>query len=99
MPPPPCFRTCLKVVRFGVLDGKERELKLVKYLLKNTEVLEEMSITASIFLQRNTKSESDMEELKEEVLAFPRGSNHVSILFNKWCCINPARLCLALSLL
>ncbi|KAM7498728.1 hypothetical protein LguiA_023142 [Lonicera macranthoides] len=96
--PPPCLRTRLKVVRFGVLNGIERELKLVKYLLKNAEVLEEMSITASLFLQRNTKSESEMEDLKEEVLAFPRGSNHVSILFNKWCCINPARLCLALSL-
>lgn len=47
---PQCFLTHLKVLIYQNFNGDEHELRLVKFLLKNLKVLEEMTISASLDL-------------------------------------------------
>ncbi|KAL7198552.1 hypothetical protein ACSBR2_020942 [Camellia fascicularis] len=70
---PSCLRSSLKEVKISGIDASQDELNLIKYLLKNAEVLTKMTIRNVI-----SSMEEENEFLKELVMA-PRCSNTCQI--------------------
>lgn len=66
-----CLLSHVKIIVIGEFEGEENELKLIKYLLKNGEVLNAMIIglREEQFQRRGSK-----EEVYEQILLFERGS-------------------------
>ncbi|KAK9268303.1 hypothetical protein L1049_000050 [Liquidambar formosana] len=79
---PQCFQSSLKVVEFQKFYGKEHEYDLLKFLLENAMVLEEMVLVAS---KRGWDPKIDMEQVKKQLLTFPKGSNCATIVFSISC--------------
>ncbi|KAL7166269.1 hypothetical protein ACSBR2_037025 [Camellia fascicularis] len=70
---PSCLRSSLKEIKISGIDASQDELNLIKYLLKNAEVLTKMTIRNVI-----SSMEGENEFLKELVMA-PRCSNTCQI--------------------
>lgn len=64
-----CLLSHVKIIVIGEFEGEENEMKLIKYLLKNGEVLNAMIIGGEQFQRRGSK-----EEVYEQILLFERGS-------------------------
>lgn len=64
-----CLLSHVKVIVIGEFEGEENEMKLIKYLLKNGEVLNAMIIGGEQFQRSGSK-----EEVYEQILLFERGS-------------------------
>ncbi|KAI4323088.1 hypothetical protein L6164_022723 [Bauhinia variegata] len=78
---PHCVVSSLKVVKFGVLDGKEHELSLAKFLMENGAVLEQMSFSLSQTL-KNDSSKTAVEKIKRQLLSFEKCSSFSFIKFS-----------------
>ncbi|CAL5359103.1 unnamed protein product [Camellia sinensis] len=84
---PSCLRSSLKEIKISGIDASQDELNLIKYLLKNAEVLTKMTIRNVI-----SSMEGENEFLKELVMA-PRCSNTCQIerlvlllfILDGWC--------------
>ncbi|KAI9083505.1 hypothetical protein K1719_034447 [Acacia pycnantha] len=75
---PRCFQSCLKVFQFGGFNVHEHELSLAKFVMANAAKLERMTITTAFWLQY---SNINMEEVKEQLLSFPKCSASTSLEF------------------
>ncbi|KAL7166272.1 hypothetical protein ACSBR2_037028 [Camellia fascicularis] len=71
---PSCLRSSLKEIKIFGIDASQDELNLIKYLLKNAEVLTKMTIMNVI-----SRMEEENEFLKELVLCW-----HHVIYFSSW---------------
>lgn len=71
---PTCFLSHLKTIKIRGFKGKHDEMEVARYVLKNSDVLNEMTIYTGDL--RCTK-----EELFEEFCMFQRGSNACKVLF------------------
>ncbi|CAK9175525.1 unnamed protein product [Ilex paraguariensis] len=72
-PVPTCLLFNLKVIDIGAFKGKKGELKIVKYFLKNAEVLETLNVSPLM---------PEAEELKitKLLLKIPRGSSSCKVV-------------------
>ncbi|KAG5114083.1 hypothetical protein JHK82_037352 [Glycine max] len=75
-PVPQCFLSSLKVFQFKEFNVHELELLLVKFVMANAAMLEQMTICSAFWLRY---SDIDMEKVKEQILSFPKCSNFVMI--------------------
>ncbi|WVZ01582.1 hypothetical protein V8G54_027651 [Vigna mungo] len=69
---PQCFLTSLKVFQFKEFNVHECELLLVKFVMANAKVLEQMTICTAFWLRY---SDIDMERVTQQILSFPKCSN------------------------
>ncbi|KHN42592.1 F-box/FBD/LRR-repeat protein [Glycine soja] len=73
---PQCFQSSLRVFQFKEFNVHEHELLLLKFVMANAKVLEEMTIYTAFWLRY---SDTDMEKVKEQILSFPKCSDFVMI--------------------
>ncbi|CAK9153550.1 unnamed protein product [Ilex paraguariensis] len=73
---PSCLLSHLRVIEVGAFVGKNDELQLVKYLLKNSKVLSKMTIgfLCDVAIK-------DKKILERKILRFPRGSKTCNFQF------------------
>ncbi|KAL7249980.1 hypothetical protein ACSBR1_012047 [Camellia fascicularis] len=74
---PSCFTSCLKTISITVFKGTPAEFHMLRFLLKNATVLEEMLINCS----GNSPADTNPEELSYHVQMLPRGSENCVIEF------------------
>ncbi|XP_058210883.1 FBD-associated F-box protein At4g10400-like [Rhododendron vialii] len=77
---PSCLLSNLKVIRFLKFQGGDGDLRLAKYFLKNTEVLEKLIIHYKLF-QKNFDLAEDQLRVATQLLMLPRGSRACRIKF------------------
>lgn len=88
--PPPqvpcCLSWHLKEVEIQQFDGKQYQLELVKYLLKNAKFLKKMTIgcvnSSSCFCNQSKEQEKSGSCVCKALLAFPRGSETCELDLN-----------------
>ncbi|KAH7842259.1 hypothetical protein Vadar_003315 [Vaccinium darrowii] len=79
---PECLSLCLEKIIFRGFEASKVELKLLRYLLGNAMVLKHLSLTS---FSRN-------EQVKKQILKFPRGSSTCEIeLLEENCLLAPRR--------
>ncbi|KAF5206905.1 Fbd-associated f-box protein [Thalictrum thalictroides] len=76
---PQCILSHLKFVELNDFFGSESELRLVKVLLTNGRLLEEITIRSSVEL--STDSNKQLEVTKQLLMMTPRASVHCAIDF------------------
>ncbi|QCE10969.1 hypothetical protein DEO72_LG10g2202 [Vigna unguiculata] len=69
---PQCFLSSLKVFQFKEFNVHEHELLLVKFVMANAKVLDQMTICTAFWLRY---SNIDTEKAKQQILYFPKCSN------------------------
>ncbi|OUZ99936.1 F-box domain [Macleaya cordata] len=74
---PECLLLHLKAVEFREFHGKLRELNVIKFFLKNSRILERMTILSS-----STLSTIDKNKVVEKLVKFPRGSTSCEVNFS-----------------
>ncbi|XP_010485101.1 PREDICTED: F-box/FBD/LRR-repeat protein At5g53840-like [Camelina sativa] len=75
----PCVVSSLKFVELkSPIVGYEGEMELVRYFLKNSTILEKMSVTFSGYLRRKRVKATDA--IFKELLAMPRSSSACQLL-------------------
>lgn len=77
---PQCFVSSLKAFQFKGFNVREHELLLVKFVMANAAILEDMTICTAFWLQY---SDIDMEKVKEQILSLPKCSSSLMILFSQ----------------
>ncbi|KAK7313199.1 hypothetical protein VNO77_37712 [Canavalia gladiata] len=74
---PPNLQYSLKVVLLSEFKGDEHEISLAKFILDNAERLEKMIISTYWMWDSNSK----LEEIREQVLAYPKRSSIAEVDF------------------
>ncbi|CAL5393856.1 unnamed protein product [Camellia sinensis] len=69
---PSCFTSCLKTISITGFKGVPAEFHMLRFLLKNATVLEEMLISCS----GNSPTDTNPEELSYHIQMLPRGSEN-----------------------
>ncbi|THG04486.1 hypothetical protein TEA_004992 [Camellia sinensis var. sinensis] len=77
---PSCFTSCLKTISITVFYGTPAEFHMLRFLLKNATVLEQMLIYCS----GNSPEDTNPEQLSYHIQMLPRGSENCVI---KWCIV------------
>ncbi|KAF5731602.1 F-box/LRR-repeat protein [Tripterygium wilfordii] len=72
-----CLMYCLKTIEIGNFEGQENILELIRFLLRNGCLLEKMTITWSL----NVEKPMEIIENGLAIMAFPKASSDVSITF------------------
>ncbi|KAL7249978.1 hypothetical protein ACSBR1_012063 [Camellia fascicularis] len=72
---PSCFTSCLKTISITVFEGTPAEFHMLRFLLKNATILEEMLIYCS----GNSPADTNPEELSYHIQMLPRGSENCVI--------------------
>ncbi|CAJ1957769.1 unnamed protein product [Sphenostylis stenocarpa] len=71
---PPCVACKLKVVNFGRFRGDEHELRFVKVVIENAQVLKRMSLTCEW-----TLCGPKLEEVREKIFSFKKSASSAVI--------------------
>ncbi|GMP53612.1 hypothetical protein CsSME_00019024 [Camellia sinensis var. sinensis] len=69
---PSCFTSCLKAISITCFKGTPAEFHILRFLLKNATILEEMLICCS----GNLPTDTNPEELSYHIQMLPRGSKN-----------------------
>ncbi|KAL2331257.1 hypothetical protein Fmac_018838 [Flemingia macrophylla] len=81
---PQCFLTSFKDFQFKEFTGHENELLLAKFVMANAVILEKMIMCTAFWLRY---SDINMENVKGQILSFPKCSNSVIIEISNVNCI------------
>lgn len=68
-----CLSSCVEVIEITNLKREDYELEMVRYLLENSKVLEKFSVGFA--------EDAPEDNLRKEILMFPRGSKTCNIEF------------------
>ncbi|KAK7272620.1 hypothetical protein RJT34_29338 [Clitoria ternatea] len=79
---PDCLRSTLKVVKFGLVNGREEEVNLAKFLIENGLVLQRLSFSHSGF--RRIYQSKAVEEFKEKIFSFKKGFSSGIVEFSHY---------------
>ena len=69
-PMPPCFLTHLKTVKFQFFNASDKELHMVKTLLRTARVLEKLCLPSKVG-----------KEIQDLLLILPEGSVNCDVVF------------------